>query len=99
MHLMVPFFPDELKDEYERGSLCEPECNAEPVYGDDESKTKPFLPSLIFSETKQVSRARSSRLISSRSLARSQVSSLMFIVTSNFTSWGSFSNINVDINA
>ena len=53
----------------------------------------------VFSGTVHVSQALSSRLISSSIFARSQVFSLIFLVMTNFTSAGSFSNISVDVKA
>ena len=53
----------------------------------------------VFSDMVHVSRALISKLISLSTFARSQVFSLIFLVTVNFNSGGSFSNISVDIKA
>ena len=76
-------------DDWKR-DLCQLEFKDEPVYGNSESKWTLFLPPSAFSGTVHVSRALSSRLISSSTFARSQVFSLIFPVMTSFTSGGSF---------
>ena len=71
-------------------------CKDEPL---NKSSAISLLPSVYRDSwfgTTQVSPARNSRLIKSRTFVRSQMSVSIFLLIINFMSWGSFLMINVD---